>query len=41
MDRLLLEGAVQKTFSARFTDESKDEGKWIEQVTKVTPHSKE
>ena len=41
MDRLLLKGAVQKTFSARFTDESKDEGKWIEQVTKAThvePH---
>jgi asparagine synthase (glutamine-hydrolysing) len=41
MDRLLPQGAVQKTFSARFSDEAKDEGKWIEQVTKVTrvePH---
>jgi asparagine synthase (glutamine-hydrolysing) len=41
MDQLLPEGAVQKTFSARFSDEAKDEGKWIEQVTKVTrvePH---
>ncbi|HEX8723383.1 MAG TPA: asparagine synthase (glutamine-hydrolyzing) [Pyrinomonadaceae bacterium] len=41
MDRLLPEGAVQKTFSARFDDEAKDEGKWIEHVTaatRVEPH---
>jgi len=41
MDKLLPPGAVQKTFSARFADESKDEGKWIGHVMKVTraePH---
>src|SRR6185503_9784272 len=41
MDKLLPDGAVQKTFSARFDDSAKDEGKWIEQVTRVTrvePH---
>jgi len=41
MDRLLPEGAVQKTFSARFDDAAKDEGRWIEQVTRTTrvePH---
>ncbi|CAN5805921.1 asparagine synthase (glutamine-hydrolyzing) [soil metagenome] len=41
MDRLLPQAAVQKTFSARFDDPVKDEGKWIEQVTAVTrvePH---
>lgn len=41
MDKLLPEGAVQKTFSARFHDSDKDEGRWIEQITRVTrvePH---
>lgn len=41
IDRLLPEGAVQKSFSARFADDAKDEGKWIEQITNVTrvePH---
>ncbi len=41
MDRLLPTDAVQKTFSARFDDPLKDEGKWIEQVTaatRVEPH---
>jgi asparagine synthase (glutamine-hydrolysing) len=42
MDKVLLEGAVQKTFSARFDDPAKDEGKWIERVTAATnvePHA--
>lgn len=42
MDRLLPAGAVQKTFSARFDDPAKDEGKWIEHVTaatRVEPHT--
>jgi asparagine synthase (glutamine-hydrolysing) len=42
MDRLLPEGAVQKTFSARFDDSAKDEGKWIDCVTAATnvePHA--
>jgi asparagine synthase (glutamine-hydrolysing) len=42
MDRLLPQNAVQKTFSARFDDPAKDEGRWIEQVTAVThvePHA--
>jgi len=41
IDRVLPEGAVQKSFSARFHDVAKDEGKWIEHITKVTrvePH---
>jgi asparagine synthase (glutamine-hydrolysing) len=41
MDRLLPEGAVQKTFSARFDDAAKDEGRWMEYVTRTTrvePH---
>ena len=41
MDKLLPEGSVQKTFSARFDDSAKDEGKWIDQITRVTrvePH---
>jgi asparagine synthase (glutamine-hydrolysing) len=41
MDRLLPEGAVQKTFSARFDDAAKDEGRWMEHVTRATrvePH---
>ncbi|MDQ3918659.1 MAG: asparagine synthase (glutamine-hydrolyzing) [Acidobacteriota bacterium] len=41
MDRLLPEGAVQKTFSARFDDAARDEGKWMEHVTRSTrvePH---
>ncbi len=41
IDRLLSQDAVQKTFSARFDDPVKDEGKWIKQVTAVTrvePH---
>jgi asparagine synthase (glutamine-hydrolysing) len=42
MDRLLPRGAIQKTFSARFDDPAKDEGKWIKQVTaatRVEPHA--
>jgi asparagine synthase (glutamine-hydrolysing) len=42
MDRLLPAGAVQKTFSARFDDPTKDEGKWIGHVTaatRVEPHT--
>ena len=42
MDRVLPEGAVQKTFSARFDDPARDEGKWIERVTAATnvePHA--
>lgn len=41
IDKLLPEGAVQKTFSARFDDPAKDEGKWIAHVTNATrvePH---
>src|ERR1043166_6319752 len=41
MDRLLPEGSVQKTFSARFDDAARDEGKWMEHVTRSTrvePH---
>lgn len=41
MDRLLPQDAIQKTFSARFDDPAKDEGKWIDQITSVTrvePH---
>ncbi|MDQ3665633.1 MAG: asparagine synthase (glutamine-hydrolyzing) [Acidobacteriota bacterium] len=41
MDRLLPRGTIQKTFSARFDDPAKDEGKWIEHVTaatRVEPH---
>jgi asparagine synthase (glutamine-hydrolysing) len=41
MDRLLPDGAVQKTFSARFDDPARDEGRWMEQVTRATrvePH---
>jgi asparagine synthase (glutamine-hydrolysing) len=41
MDKLLPEGSVQKTFSARFDDSAKDEGNWIAEVTRVThaePH---
>jgi asparagine synthase (glutamine-hydrolysing) len=41
MDRLLPEGSVQRTFSARFDDAARDEGKWMEQVTRATrvePH---
>lgn len=34
INRLLPEGAVQKTFSARFDDPSRDEGKWMDLVTK-------
>ncbi|HET7114272.1 MAG TPA: asparagine synthase (glutamine-hydrolyzing) [Pyrinomonadaceae bacterium] len=33
ISRLLPEGAVQKTFSARFEDPSRDEGKWMDLVT--------
>ena len=42
MDRLLPEGSIQKTFSARFDDSAKDEGKWIDHVTahtNVEPHA--
>jgi asparagine synthase (glutamine-hydrolysing) len=42
MDRVLPEGAVQKTFSARFDDATKDEGKWIDYITSTTnvePHA--
>ena len=41
MDRLLPEGSVQKTFSARFDDPARDEGKWIDLVIRATraePH---
>jgi asparagine synthase (glutamine-hydrolysing) len=41
MDRWLPADAVQKTFSARFDDPHKDEGKWIEEITSATrvePH---
>ena len=34
MNRLLPEHAVQKTFSARFDDPSRDEGKWMDLVTR-------
>lgn len=34
INRLLPESAVQKTFSARFDDPSRDEGKWMDLVTK-------
>ncbi|HEU4711568.1 MAG TPA: asparagine synthase (glutamine-hydrolyzing) [Pyrinomonadaceae bacterium] len=34
INRLLPETAVQKTFSARFDDPSRDEGKWMDLVTK-------
>jgi asparagine synthase (glutamine-hydrolysing) len=34
INRLLPESAVQKTFSARFNDPSRDEGKWMDLVTK-------
>jgi len=34
INRLLPENAVQKTFSARFDDPSRDEGKWMDLVTK-------
>lgn len=34
INRLLPESAVQKTFSARFKDPSRDEGKWMDLVTK-------
>ena len=34
ISRLLPEGAVQKTFSARFDDPARDEGKWMDLVTK-------
>ena len=33
INRLLPESAVQKTFSARFDDPSRDEGKWMDLVT--------
>lgn len=33
INRLLPEGAVQKTFSARFDEPASDEGKWIDLVT--------
>jgi asparagine synthase (glutamine-hydrolysing) len=33
MNRLLPEHAVQKTFSARFDDPSRDEGRWMDLVT--------
>lgn len=33
INRLLPENAVQKTFSARFNDPSRDEGKWMDLVT--------
>jgi asparagine synthase (glutamine-hydrolysing) len=36
MDRLLPKGSIQKTFSARFDDSAKDEGKWIDCVTAAT-----
>ena len=41
MDQLLPPGAVLKTFSARFDDPAKDEGKWIQHITETTrvePH---
>ncbi len=34
INRLLPETAVQKTFSARFDDPARDEGKWMDLVTK-------
>ena len=34
INRLLPDGAVQKTFSARFDDPARDEGKWMDLVTK-------
>lgn len=34
INRLLPETAVQKTFSARFDDPTRDEGKWMDLVTK-------
>ena len=34
INRLLPESAVQKTFSARFDDPARDEGKWMDLVTK-------
>lgn len=34
INRLLPENAVQKTFSARFEDPSRDEGKWMDLVTR-------
>ena len=34
INRLLPESAVQKTFSARFDDPSRDEGKWMDLVTR-------
>jgi asparagine synthase (glutamine-hydrolysing) len=34
INRLLPETAVQKTFSARFEDPSRDEGKWMDLVTR-------
>ena len=33
INRLLPEGAVQKTFSARFDDAARDEGRWMDLVT--------
>lgn len=42
MDRLLPSNAVQKTFSARFDDATRDEGSWIAQITATTnvePHA--
>lgn len=34
INRLLPESAMQKTFSARFKDSSRDEGKWMDLVTR-------
>ena len=34
INRLLPEGAVQKTFSARFDDSTRDEGRWMDLVTR-------
>ena len=34
INRLLPESAVQKTFSARFNDPSRDEGKWMDLITR-------